>query len=60
MLDRQARLLRTAFVAGAVTDALAVVPLLFPSMAQLLWGFEDVGGACSRPGRCRRCYSPSS
>ena len=44
MMERQARLLRTAFLAGALTDALAVVPLLFPSMAQLLWGFEDVGG----------------
>ena len=45
MLDRQASLLRTAFVAGAITDAFAVVPLLFPSAARLLWGFDDVGGA---------------
>ena len=44
MDDRRARLLRTAFLAGAVTDALAVVPMLFPPMARLLWGFEDVGG----------------
>jgi hypothetical protein len=44
MMDRQSRLLRTAFLAGAITDALAVLPLLFPAMAQLLWGFEDVGG----------------
>jgi len=45
MVDRQTKLLRTAFLAGALTDAFAVVPLLFPSMAQLLWGFEDVEGA---------------
>jgi hypothetical protein len=37
----QVRLLRTAFLVGAVTDALAVVPLLFPSIAALLWGLED-------------------
>jgi len=44
MTDRQSTLLRRAFLAGAITDALAVVPLLFPSMAQLLWGFGDAGG----------------
>jgi hypothetical protein len=44
MVDRRIRLLRAAFLAGAVTDALAVVPLLLPPVAQLLWGFEDVGG----------------
>lgn len=40
---RRARLLRTAFAAGAVTDALALVPMLSPSMARLLWGFDDLG-----------------
>jgi hypothetical protein len=44
MMERRAQLLRTAFLAGAVTDALAVIPMLSPSMARLLWGFEDVGG----------------
>ncbi|MBI1814993.1 MAG: hypothetical protein HYR72_08455 [Deltaproteobacteria bacterium] len=44
MNDRQAQLLRAAFLAGAVTDALAVIPMLFPPMARLLWGFEDFGG----------------
>lgn len=44
MIERRARLLRTAFMAGAVTDALALVPMLSPSMARLLWGFEDAGG----------------
>jgi hypothetical protein len=45
MADRRAQLLRTAFLAGAVTDALALIPMLSPPMARLLWGFEDVSGA---------------
>jgi hypothetical protein len=36
--------LRLAFLAGAVTDALALVPMLSPPMARLLWGFDDVAG----------------
>jgi hypothetical protein len=44
MEARQERLLRTAFALGAVTDALAVVPMLFPPMAALLWGFEEHPG----------------
>ena len=43
MNDRRARLLRAAFLAGALTDALAVVPLVSPPIARLLWGFEDAG-----------------
>ena len=45
MSARRARLLRTAFLAGAVTDALALVPMLSPQMARLLWGFEAADGA---------------
>jgi len=45
MRDRRAQLLRAAFLAGAITDALAVVPMLSPAMARLLWGFDDAGGA---------------
>jgi len=45
MDDRRTRLLRTAFLAGAVTDALALVPMLWPPMARLLWGFEAADGA---------------
>ena len=41
MESEQEKLLRVAFLAGAVTDALALVPMLFPPMARLLWGFED-------------------
>jgi hypothetical protein len=44
MLDRQERLLRMAFVLGAITDALALVPMLLPPMAKLLWGFDSATG----------------
>jgi hypothetical protein len=45
MEQRREQILRTAFLAGAITDALALVPMLVPSMAWLLWGFEDTSGA---------------
>jgi hypothetical protein len=45
MTERRERLLRTAFLLGAVTDALAVIPMLSPPMASLLWGFSDQSGA---------------
>jgi hypothetical protein len=44
MTRRQEQLLRTAFLLGAITDALAVIPMLSPSMASLLWGFDDPTG----------------
>ena len=44
MDHRQAKLLRTAFLLGAITDALAVVPLLVPAVARLMWGFDGEGG----------------
>lgn len=43
-LAERDRRLRTAFLAGAVVDALAVVPMLSPRAASLLWGFGDAGG----------------
>ena len=45
MQDTQARLLRIAFAAGVVTDALALLPMLFPALARTLWGFANQGGA---------------
>jgi peptidoglycan/LPS O-acetylase OafA/YrhL len=42
---QQARMLRRAFLLGAITDALALIPMLFPRMASLLWGFHDVSGS---------------
>jgi hypothetical protein len=45
MADRETRLLRAAFLLGAVTDALAVVPMAVPPLARLVWGFDDPSGA---------------
>ena len=36
--------LRLAFAAGALTDGLAIVPMLCPYMAKLLWGFDGFSG----------------
>jgi hypothetical protein len=44
-MQDQARVLRVAFLGGAVTDAFALVPMLFPSVARLLWGFEHPSGS---------------
>ncbi len=44
MQDRQAQLLRRAFLLGAITDGVALVPMLVPGMAALLWGFTDTSG----------------
>jgi hypothetical protein len=44
MSERRERLLRVAFLAGAITDALALVPMLSPPMARLLWGFDAADG----------------
>jgi uncharacterized membrane protein len=44
-MPTEERLLKTAFLAGAVTDALALFPMLIPPLAALLWGFDDVSGA---------------
>ena len=39
------RLLRLAFLAGAITDAGALLPMLWPPLAGLFWGFRDVSGS---------------
>ena len=36
--------LRRVFLLGAVTDALALVPMLWPWAARVLWGFENPTG----------------
>lgn len=43
--QQQARMLRRAFLAGAITDALALIPMLSSSMSNLMWGFSDVSEA---------------
>ena len=40
------RWLKTAFLAGMVTDALALAPLLSPRLAAVLWGVADCAGFC--------------
>lgn len=42
---REERVLRTAFLVGAITDAGALLPMLFPPLAEVLWGFRDVSGS---------------
>ena len=44
MNTHEERLLRMAFLAGAITDAGALLPMLWPPLADLLWGFRDVSG----------------
>ena len=36
--------LKLAFLAGMITDALALIPMLFPPMAKIFWGFENFSG----------------
>jgi hypothetical protein len=43
--DPEVRLLRRAFLLGAITDAAALVPMLVPEMANVLWGFGDASGS---------------
>ncbi len=44
-MPNEEKLLRVAFLTGAVTDALAILPMLVPPLAALLWGFDDVSDA---------------
>jgi hypothetical protein len=44
MNAREEHLLRIAFLAGAVTDAGALLPMLFPKIANVIWGLHDVSG----------------
>ena len=36
--------LKLSFLAGMITDALALIPMLFPPMARLFWGFDNFSG----------------
>ena len=47
-----ARVLRAVFLAGAVTDAVALLPMLLPSLATLLWGLRDVSDSYQLAMRC--------
>ena len=49
---REARVLRAVFLAGAVTGAVALLPMLLPSFAALLWGLRDVSDSYQLAMRC--------
>ena len=40
----QIKLLRFAFLLGAITDAVALLPMLFPKLANIFWGFTEFSG----------------
>ena len=44
MSQREGHLLQVAFLAGAITDAGALVPMLSPRIADVLWGLHDTSG----------------
>ena len=37
-------LLKIAFILGAIIDAIALLPMLIPSISKLMWGFENTQG----------------
>ncbi len=41
----QEKLLRAAFLVGAITNLLAVLPMIVPPVAKILWGFEEFPGS---------------
>ena len=43
--SREAGVLRAAFLAGAVADGGALLPMLFPTVANPLWGIRDVSSS---------------
>ncbi len=45
MRVNQLKILRIAFLAGAITDALAILPMLFPKLANIFWGITEFNGA---------------
>jgi hypothetical protein len=36
--------LRLAFIAGAIVDGLALIPMVIPRAAKIFWGFDDFTG----------------
>jgi len=44
-VSSEERLLGVAFLAGAITDAAAVLPMLVPRLAGWVWGLRDVSGS---------------
>jgi len=40
-MNSQVKWLKIAFLCGIITDALALVPMLYRSMAKFMWGFDQ-------------------
>ena len=40
-MSKQIKWLKIAFLLGIITDALALIPMLYPPMAKLMWGFDQ-------------------
>ncbi len=40
-MNNQIRWLKITFLAGIITDALALVPMLYRPMAKFMWGFDQ-------------------
>lgn len=49
IMSREESLLRIAFLAGAVTDAVALLPMVFPRVANLVLGIRDESEAFDSP-----------
>jgi hypothetical protein len=43
-MNNKIRWLKIAFLAGIITDALALIPMIYPPMAKLMWGFDQFNG----------------
>ena len=43
-MNDQIKWLKIAYLAGIITDALALVPMLYPPIAELMWGFDKFNG----------------
>jgi len=42
MFESKARWLRIAFIVGAIMDGVALLPMLLPAPARILWGLDDM------------------
>lgn len=43
-MNNQVKWLKTAFLIGIITDAFALIPMIFPPVAKLIWGFDEFDG----------------
>jgi len=44
-MNNQIKWLKVAYLAGIITDALALIPMLYPPMAKFMWGFDTFSGS---------------